>query len=410
MIGLLYIHSVLCKRSHNTHIMQENLQSGTPIFPFLLFNGRNGIIHICMVYLLKDSLATLLSLVRGIEMNVGKKEFSIKSYLVMVLITIAVFFFCVSAGSVSVPLEKTVNVIWNALCGYAEEDATTKAIILSFRIPRVMAVALVGAALSLCGGAMQGLLRNPLADGSTLGVSAGASLGACLALAFGMVLPGFEAFGSTAMAILFSFLSMMAVLMLAYRLDCSLSTNTIILLGVIFSMFMNSIISLVVTFAGDRVRTIMFWMMGSLAGAGYGDALMLAVSVAVFGGIILSCATQLNAFAIGEDNARQIGVNVKRVKLTVLIAASALIGVCVSVGGTIGFVGLVIPHITRFITGPNHKKLLPAAMFSGAIFLMLADLLARVILSPLELPIGVITSFVGSIVFVFIFFRTREGH
>ena len=119
---------------------------------------------------------------------------------------------------------------------------------------------------------------------------------------------------------------------------------------------------------------------------------------------------ELNAFAIGEENARHVGVNVKRVKLIIMIAVSGLIGVCVSIGGTIGFVGLVVPHMVRMITGPNHKKLLPASLFGGATFLMLADLVARKILSPLELPIGV-TSFIGAILFIYIFYNSRrKGH
>jgi iron complex transport system permease protein len=120
-------------------------------------------------------------------------------------------------------------------------------------------------------------------------------------------------------------------------------------------------------------------------------------------------ARELNAFAVGEANARSIGVNVRRVRLTMLVCASALIGVCVSVGGTIGFVGLVTPHILRLITGPNHKKLLPATVFGGAIFLMLSDLLARTLLSPVELPIGVVTSLIGAVAFTVILLRGRKG-
>jgi iron complex transport system permease protein len=248
-----------------------------------------------------------------------------------------------------------------------------------------------------------------LADGTTLGVSSGASIGAILAIAFGVSIPGIEGGGTVVMAIVFAFLALMIILSLAYKLDYTLSTNTIILIGVIFTMFAGSIISLLVTFAGDHVKSIMFWTMGSLSGSSYGNAVTIAAAFAVCAAVLLSCARELNAFAISEDNARNIGVNVRRVKLIVLIAVSALIGVSVSIGGTIGFVGLVIPHMTRMITGPNHKKLLPASIFAGAVFLMLADLVSRVILSPLELPIGVVTSFIGSITFVYIFYSSRKG-
>ena len=123
---------------------------------------------------------------------------------------------------------------------------------------------------------------------------------------------------------------------------------------------------------------------------------------------VLAHARELNAMAIGEDDARHVGVNVRRVKLTLMIAVSVLIGVCVSVGGTIGFVGLVMPHMARMIAGPNHQKLLPASMFSGAVFLLLADLAARTLLRPIELPIGVVTSMVGAVAFVAVFYHARK--
>jgi len=174
-------------------------------------------------------------------------------------------------------------------------------------------------------------------------------------------------------------------------------------------MFISSIVSLVVTFAGERVKTITFWLMGSLAGSSYFDAVVLAVIALVCGAILLSRARELNAFAIGEDNARHIGVNVRRVRLMVMVAVAVLIGACVSVSGVIGFVGLVTPHMVRMVAGPNHKRLLPATLFGGACFLMLADLAARTILSPRELPIGVVTSLIGAVLFLMIFFRTRKG-
>ncbi len=267
---------------------------------------------------------------------------------------------------------------------------------------------MTGAALSLAGAAMQGLLKNPLADGSTLGVSSGAALGAVTAIAFGIRFPGLPFAGTMVMAMAFAFLSLVIILSLAWRLDYSLATNTIILIGVIFSMFVSSLMNIIVTFAADRVRNITFWTMGSLQGTSYANALVLLCALAVCGCVILCHARELNAFAIGEDNARHIGVDVRRVKLVILVAVSALIGVCVSIGGSIGFVGLVTPHIVRMLVGPNHRRLLPAAMFGGAVFLMLADLAARTLLSPVELPIGVVTSLVGAVVFVIIFYRSRK--
>lgn len=336
------------------------------------------------------------------------ESFRVFEYLLFGVITLGVLILCVCIGSVGISPVETARVIWNAVCGDLSAGGASGSIIVSVRLPRVICVALSGAGLSLCGGAMQGLLRNPLADGSTLGVSSGASLGSILSIAFGVSIPWIGTGGTTIMAMMFAFASLVLIMSLAYKLDYSLSTNTIILVGVIFSMFANSLISLVVTFAGSKVKTIMFWTMGSLAGSSYRDVCTLLMVLIVCGAVILRYARELNAFAIGEDNARNIGVNVKKVKLILLIAVSALIGVCVSVGGTIAFVGLVTPHMTRMVVGPNHRRLLPATLFSGAIFLMLADLFGRVILSPLELPIGVVTSFIGAILFVYIFYTTRK--
>jgi iron complex transport system permease protein len=342
---------------------------------------------------------------------VGKKRegFRIYEYIIFIGIVFFTFALCVSVGSVSIPIRDTMTIIWNSLWGIPIPDTIAMpSIILSVRLPRVICVALTGASLSICGGAMQGLLRNPLADGSTLGVSSGASLGAVIAIAFGIRMPSFPFAGTMVMAIIFAFLSLIIILTLSYKMDFSLSTNTIILIGVIYSMFVSSVLSLITTFASDRVKQITFWLMGSLSGSSYENALVLFIALVIFGVIILFHARELNAFAIGEENARHIGVNVKRVKFIVMIAVSGLIGVCVSIGGTIGFVGLVVPHMVRMLTGPNHKRLIPTSLFGGAIFLMFADLIARILLNPLELPIGVVTSFIGAILFIYIFYSSRR--
>lgn len=337
-----------------------------------------------------------------------RKRLSILLWVLLPLTMLLTLAICVSIGSVRVPLKDTLTVI---LCTIFGEDvpsfvSSSHSAILRVRLPRVLCAALVGASLSLCGAAMQGLLKNPLADGSTLGVSSGASLGAVISIAFGVSIPGLPLSGTVGMAMLFAFLSLLFILTLSFRLDHSLSTNTIILIGVVYSMFVSSALSLIITFASNRLLQITFWTMGSLEGKSYSDALMLLIAFAVFGGAILLHARELNAFAVGEDNARFIGVDVRRVKLRLLVCVSALIGVCVSVGGSIGFVGLVTPHIVRLLTGPNHKRLLPACAFGGAIFLMLSDLVARTLLRPRQLPIGVVTSLIGAVLFIYIFAKS----
>ena len=336
-------------------------------------------------------------------------RFSWRMYALFVLVLVAAMLLCICVGSVNIPLKSTLTVMWNTLWNLELPQGVSKNIILKVRLPRVINVALVGAGLSLCGAAMQGLLRNPLADGTTLGVSSGASLGAVTAILLGISLPSSMFSGTMVMAMVFAFLSLAAILSIAWLLDHSLATQSIILIGVIFSMFITAVISLLTTFAGDKLRTVTFWTMGSLASANYTNALTLLLALLLCGAVLLLCTRALNAFALGEEQALHLGVSVKRVKLTVMIAVSVLIGVCVSIGGAIGFVGLVTPHMARMIAGPDHRKLLPASMLGGALFLLLCDLAARIVLAPVELPIGVVTSLIGAVVFVAVFVKTRKG-
>ena len=338
-----------------------------------------------------------------------REQFTLLTYFLLMTVLFLTMILCVCVGSVRISFSDTVTAVWNAIRGLPIPENIAKNIILNVRLPRVLCVTLAGAALSICGAAMQGLLRNPLADGSTMGVSSGAALGAIIAIATGFTLPGISFGGSMVMAMAFAFGSLILILSLAYALDRSLNTSSIILIGVIFTMFISAIISLIITFASDHTRSLSFWTMGSFSGVNYDQVKIMGAALLLGGGILIRFNPELNAFAIGEDNARHIGVNVKRVKLIILITVSVLIGVCVSISGTVSFVGLIMPHIARMLVGPNHKRLLPAALFSGAIFLLLADLTARTLLSPIELPIGVVTSLVGAVAFVIIFYKTRKA-
>ena len=332
-----------------------------------------------------------------------RDRFAPMAYGILAAVLLAAVIFAVGLGSTWIPPRDVIAAVFGG-----EVSQTSRTIILSVRLPRVLCAALCGAALSLCGAAMQGLLQNPLADGSTLGVSSGASLGAVLALAFGLHIPGLPNAGTMGMAMTFAFGSLALILFLAWALDRSLSTPSIILIGVIYSMFASALISLAVIFAGERVKSIAFWTMGSFASARMDHAAILAAALAVCGGVIFAQTRALNAFAVGEENARAVGVNVRGVKLAVMIAVSVLIGVCVSVSGTIAFVGLVTPHMARLIVGPNHRKLLPASLFAGAIFLVLADLAARTLLPNRLLPVGAVTSLAGAVIFV-VLLRMRKG-
>lgn len=332
-------------------------------------------------------------------------------FLCFFALFILVFLFSVSVGSVGISIFDTFRIILNKLFFIGDvSDLPTNlvSIVYKVRVPRVLLSALVGSALSVAGAAMQGLIRNPLADSSTLGVSAGGALGAVITLGLGIEIPFFPRFSITAVSIVFSFVTLIFIIALSYKISYNLSSNTIILTGVIVSMFAGSIISFIVTVSHERMKSIVFWSMGSFSGRGW-EYVCIMLPFAALGILgILRYGRELNAFALGEEKAGYIGVNTKKVKITIMIFVSVLVGVSVSVSGTIGFVGLVIPHITRMLIGPNHRHLMPLSVVLGAIFLMLTDLISRTVLSPIELPIGVVTSLIGSVIFINIFYAQRQ--
>ena len=326
--------------------------------------------------------------------------------LIIASIASAVITLCM--GAVQIPVQDTLSVLLQHLF-WADTGTPVsiafEQIVWQIRMPRIILGFLAGSGLALCGCVMQAVVQNPMADPYILGVSAGATLGATGSLFLGLgVISGFWAFVGAGGA---------CFLVLALSsADGKTTSVKLILSGMIVNALLTAFSNFIIAVAGDSdgMMSITFWTMGSLSGSTYQNAAVLAGALLICGTVILLHAQILNAFAVGEDNARQIGVDVKRAKLVLLIMVSMLIGVCVSIGGTIGFVGLVTPHMARMLVGPNHKRLLPAAMFGGAVFLMLADLIARILLNPLELPIGVVTSFVGAIVFVVIFYQSRKEH
>jgi iron complex transport system permease protein len=340
-----------------------------------------------------------------------RKRFSSVNIILSALF-LAVFVLSLTIGSVDIPLLDTIKVLAARIFGkpiIGESQQTYYMIIYNIRLPRVITSAIVGAALAVSGCAMQGLLRNPLADGSILGISAGGSFGAVLFIALGSSLPAiFAGYGMAVFSIAFSFLSLIIVLSLAYRFDKGFVTNTIILIGVVFSMLASSLTSLVIAFSGNKLDNLVFWMMGSLSASSYGKILWL-LPVCLIGILFLVArSSELNAFALGEEQAGYIGVNTKAVKLQIMVVVAVLVGASVSVSGMIGFVGLIPPHLMRLFVGSDHKKLLPASAIFGAGFLTLADLISRTVVRPVEIPIGIITSLAGSLLFIYLFNSMRK--
>lgn len=330
------------------------------------------------------------------------------AYIICAILFTIALLASISIGSVSVSPSDIKSILMKRIFGIGDTTGISEnivTIIEMVRLPRVLLAAMVGGALSISGAVMQGLLKNPLADGSTLGVSSGGALGAVLTIVLGIRLSIFPELGLTLSSIVFSFLSLIFILTLSYKIDYHLSTNTIILTGVIFSMLAGSITSLLVVLSGESLKQVIFWSMGSFSGKGWQHVLIMSPFFLAAGLVLIGYSKELNAFSLGEEQARYLGVNTKKVKMVLLIMVSLLIGVSVSVSGTIGFVGLAIPHITRMITGPDHRKLLPVSLLTGSIFMMTTDLLSRTLISPEEFPVGVVTSFAGSIIFIIIFYR-----
>lgn len=343
------------------------------------------------------------------ENNVKKKVNSITKNFLIIISLIIIINLCVIFGSVNITLWDTSRIILGSITGNIPSEIPGRliSIVIGIRLPRVLMSGLVGASLSISGVAMQGLLKNPLADSSTLGVSSGASLGAVIAIAFSGNNVLVANLGVFAMSVLFAFISICFILILTKIIDSSLSTNTVILIGVIFSMFASSITSLIITVASKAVKSIIFWSLGSFSASTYKEVLLMSCSLVFCSFILIRYGVELNAFAVGEENAMYVGVNVRRIKLKIMAVVSVLIGFSVAMSGTIGFVGLVIPHMTRLITGPNHKKLIPMSVCIGAGFLMMADLVSRTLFTPIELPIGVVTSFIGSVLFVILMIKRK---
>jgi len=323
----------------------------------------------------------------------------IVGYIVAIAVLLISIGLGISVGSVKVP----ISTLWNI-----GVDETATNILWNIRMPRVILAGLVGAALAVAGAAFQGLLKNPLADPYTLGVSSGASVGAVMTLFFSISTPILGIFTLPTFSMIGALFAMFVVLGFAKLVDRTMKMETLILTGIIVSSFLSSVISLMIALTGEELRQIISWLMGSVSMRGWPYIKMILLFI-TFGTILLWLnRRELNAMLFGEERAKYLGVNVKRSKWMLLLGGSMLTGSAVAVSGTIGFVGLVVPHITRLLFGTDHRHLIPLSFINGASLLILCDLIARTVIAPTELPIGVITSFIGAPVFAYIFFRQRR--
>ena len=326
--------------------------------------------------------------------------------LLLGLILWAVILVSITLGSVRLPPWHSIQILVNGLLGLPGPwSQTEQAIILSLRFPRVLLAGLVGAGLSVSGVVFQALLRNPLADPYILGVSSGSAVGAIVA-----ILAGLSALSLGLPLISFVGALLTVALVLYFgRQDGKIHPNTLLLAGVIVGSFLSALIMFFISISQkEELHTIIFWLMGDFSLSNAETLLVIFPYLLAGIGVIYLQARRLNLVLSGEENARQLGVDVGRLRILSYLFASLMTAASVSVCGLIGFVGLIVPHGARLIFGPDHRVLIPSSALIGASFLIASDTLARTLLAPVELPVGVITAAFGGPFFIYLL-KTRKA-
>ena len=321
--------------------------------------------------------------------------------LFLAAVLVAALLAAVRLGAVPLSLRQVVD----GVRGTA--DPATVAIVRRLRLPRALLSALVGGSLAASGATFQALLRNPLAEPYILGISGGAAVGAVLAIALGGAVIGGGVVAACALA------GAVCAILLVFRIAAvagrALDTRVLLLAGVVAGAFFNACILLTLTFADpDAFRSALFWIMGSFAGATGSSLVLLAAVMLPALAVLLAIARALDLLEGGEETAAYLGTRVERTKGVAYATASLLTAASVAVSGVIGFVGLVVPHVVRMLWGPGHRFLIPASVLLGAAFMVFADTAARTVAAPTELPVGVVTAFVGVPFFVYLL-RRRGG-
>ncbi|MDR4498030.1 MAG: iron ABC transporter permease [Candidatus Scalindua sp.] len=317
---------------------------------------------------------------------------------------IFIFLFCWKSGTVTITWEQLKNTVFGA----AASDQTN-IILLQVRLPRLLLAALTGSTLSLTGAVFQALLRNPLADPYILGISGGSALGAVVAMGFGLHL---MIFGFQIVPI-FAICGALLTILFVYnfsRIGNYLPTHTMLLAGISLQAMLSALILFLQTLLDPlQLMQVFTWLMGNIPTPEYGNLLWIFLYVVLAIGVILPQARNLNALTLGELDAQIVGIDVERLKKILFFACSLLTGSIVALTGLIGFVGIIIPHLLRLLIGPDHRRLLPACVIAGSIFMVIADTLSRALLSPTEIPVGVITALIGGPFFLFLLWKNKRN-
>jgi len=341
-----------------------------------------------------------------------------KLYLLIMLAAFGtIFVLSLNLGYAPIPFRDILNILGNqvpflnTVIDVSTIDPTYMVIISQIRLPRVLCGALVGAALATAGVTYQGIFRNPMADPYVIGASTGASVGSALVFVFGInisilginTLPVFAFFGSLVTVLIVYTIS---------RVGSKVPVTTLLLTGIAMSLFQNAIVTYLKTVADDQIlHGLTFWLIGSLSSTENWDKVYAILPFVGLGAIICYLyARDLNILALGEDQAQHLGVEIEKVKRILLVAGALMTAAAVSISGLIGFVGLIIPHVTRVLIGPDHRVLIPTSALVGASFLMISDAISRVIMGSGEAPVGIITAFAGAPFFIYLLRRKNKGY
>ncbi len=341
-----------------------------------------------------------------------------KLYLLIVLVAFGiVFVLSLNLGYAHIPFSDILTILakqvplLNNVVDYSGISTTAEVIIMQIRLPRVICGALVGAALATAGVTYQGIFRNPMADPYVIGASTGASVGSALVIVLGV---GVSILGVNTLQIL-AFVGSLTTVLFVYsisRVGSRVPVTTLLLTGIAISLFLNAIVTYMKTIASDRLlHGLTFWLIGSLAPT-ENWAKVFAIIPFILVGVVVAYlySRDLNIMALGEDQAQHLGVEIEKVKRILLVSGALLTAAAVSISGLIGFVGLIIPHLTRVLIGPDHRVLLPTAAIVGAAFLMICDALSRIVMGSGEAPVGIITALAGAPFFIYLLRRKRKGY
>lgn len=325
--------------------------------------------------------------------------------------SVLILLLCIGIGSVSVSPPDGLNIILSKLFNVPLSESiapTNVSIFWDIRMPRALTAFLVGAALSVSGAIMQALLQNPLASSYTMGVSAGASLGAAFVIISGITGTIFGMFLLPVCGFATGLLTVLLVLAFSIRIDRNMHNHTIILFGMVFSLFVNAVLTLVSTLNGEHMQRLILWQLGSFSGRRWIHVMILFICLILgFVGTMMY-HRELDIMSFGQEQAMSMGVDVARSKIVLLLLSSFLTGAAVCFSGIIGFVDLTVPHIVRRIFGARHVFVIPMSMVLGGAFMALSDMVSRTLLAPREIPVGAVTALVGAPFFVWVYFHDRK--